>query len=118
MSKQTNKNIEGIGNAFKEHLFSTIKETFTKAWKDFDMDCNVAMLEMAKKNLTTDQKWRPSDKTADEQLRPHVVRMLEKEKDFLRMQIEAQKEKIAVNNCYPSLMSYKFYNTFSDIYRS
>lgn len=60
------------------------------------MDLSVAMLEMAKRNFVVKEKWRPTDKTVEEQFRPHMAVMLTKQRDMLRKQIEEQNEQIAV----------------------
>ena len=61
------------------------------------MDLSVAMLEMAKRNYVTKEKWRPTGKPVEEQLRPHLGILLTKQREMLRKQVEEQNEQIAVS---------------------
>lgn len=99
VAKETKKRLDKAGSAFKEHLFGLIKEKFTKIWREREMNLSVAMLEMAKRNYVVKEKWRPTDKTVEEQFRPHLGVMLTKQRDMLRQQIEEQNEQIAVSLC-------------------
>lgn len=97
ISKEMKKSFERAGSAYKEHLFGMIKEKFTKIWSDREMNNSVALLEIAKKHYVTQEKYRPTNKTAEEQLRPHIGKMLLRQREILKQQIEEQKSKIAVS---------------------
>lgn len=88
---------EKAGSIFKEHLYDLIKRKFSDIWKDQEMDPKLVMLEFSKKKLQTDEVWRPSSKSAEEQCRPHIMKALAKEKEYLLTQVEFQKRQITVS---------------------
>jgi flagellar biosynthesis component FlhA len=85
------------GSLFRTHLNEQTKKALTKMWKDCDMETNVIVLEQAKSEYVVENAWRPTNKSVEEQIEPHLRRMLEKKRKYLETQVEFQKQQIAVS---------------------
>lgn len=102
MKNEMNKtfDVNKTGQLFKEKLYEKIEKRFTTMWEDLDMNSNLAFLEVSKIESATygPSEWRPAGVSAEDQVRPHIIRALAKKKKILQEQIALQESQIAVSS--------------------
>lgn len=76
---------------FKANLYEEIERKFIENWNNAHVDTNIAILEFSKAKCANDErKWRPTNQTTEEQIRPIVYKNLRKRQKFLQHQITFQ----------------------------
>lgn len=66
-------------------------------WMEMNMAVRVATLEKSKTDpLVNNKYWRPANLSAEELMRPHLVKILARKRRILLDQIVSQEEQIAV----------------------
>lgn len=101
MKNEMNKkfDVNNTGKLFKEKLYEQIEKRFTQMWQELDMNTNLIHLEVSKIEAAIHgpSEWRPADVSAEDQVRPHIVKLLMKKKNLLQEQIAQQESQIAVS---------------------
>ncbi|XP_055538712.1 uncharacterized protein LOC129726099 isoform X2 [Wyeomyia smithii] len=90
-----NKN-ENLFSIFKAGLLDNILSHFNKIWDCIDTDEHLHVLEVLKTDPRNDsvKKWRPTGKSAEEQVRPLVVNKLKWQIKYYKKQIQFQKQQL------------------------
>lgn len=97
LEKETGRkvNLNKATTVFKANLYEDIERKFIFNWNTANVDKNIAILEFSKAKCTDDRKkWRPTNQTTEEQIRPFVYKNLKKRQKFLQNQIAFQNNKI------------------------
>lgn len=89
--------VNKAGNVFKEKLYEIIEKRFTAMWKDLDMDSCVAALEVSKSETKINNSWRPANISAENLVRPYLMKILTRKHKFLQEQIGIQEKQISVS---------------------
>lgn len=92
---QINKN-ENLFSIFKQGLLDNILSHFNKIWDCIDTDEHLHVLEVLKTDPRNDsvKKWRPTGKSAEEQVRPLVVNKLKWQIKYYKKQMQFQKQQL------------------------
>jgi hypothetical protein len=92
--------LDKAGNLFKDKLYKKIEKRFTIMWEELDMNSNLAFLEVSKTESEKlgSSEWRPASVSADDQVRPHIIKQLLNKKKILQAQIAEQESQIAVSS--------------------
>lgn len=83
--------LEKAVNLFKTKLNAKIETKFLNNWKEMQLDASIAHLEFSKtQNIDDERKWRPTEESVEDQIRPAVVQELSKRKNILQRQMNYQ----------------------------
>ncbi|XP_053683646.1 uncharacterized protein LOC128733845 isoform X2 [Sabethes cyaneus] len=87
---------ENLFSVFKMGLLDNILSHFNKIWDCIDTDEHLQVLEVLEADPRNDsvKKWRPTGKSAEEQVRPLVVNKLKWQIKYYKSQIQFQKEQL------------------------
>lgn len=90
--------VNKAGDVFKQKLYEIIERRFTAMWKDLDMDACVAALEVSKSEVKANtSNWRPGNLSAEDLVRPYLMKILARKRKFLQEQIGNQEKQISVS---------------------
>uniref|UniRef100_A0A182QW59 Uncharacterized protein n=1 Tax=Anopheles farauti TaxID=69004 RepID=A0A182QW59_9DIPT len=89
------KDLELAVKEFRNGLQEALLSKVNRLWDESDIDANIEVLEKIKTKAagTTTKMWRPTGKSANEQVRPLVVNKLKMSLKFYRYQLGFQKER-------------------------
>jgi hypothetical protein len=94
---QKHFDVKKTGDVFKQKLYEIIEKRFTAMWKDLDMDACVAALEISKSEAKVNtSNWRPGSLSTDDLVRPYLMKILSRKRNFLQDQIVNQEKQISV----------------------
>ncbi|XP_059614378.1 uncharacterized protein LOC132260344 [Phlebotomus argentipes] len=96
--------VEDFNAQFRKFAQKSVLSEFDQMWEEAEFTETLAGLECLRKEAPDKAgvQWRPTGKTPQEQLRPFVMKTLQKKFEYLNMQLQFQDTQL--KECVPKLM--------------
>lgn len=95
------EDIETLAGEFRRELLDAFTKKISKLWSEADIERNLEILELLRRNKHENDltaKWRPTGKSAFEQIRPLIVNKLNWSLKFYQYQLAFQQVRTEVSS--------------------